>query len=146
MTMDWDEYFMYFAIVARVKCKDTTKVGAVLVSPEGTVILTAFNGPPKGVADLPERFERPQKYLFASHAETNLIAFAARSGIKTLGCKVYCTHLACAACARTLIQAGVVEVVHGDGTFKALEDEEDATRDMYREAGVISRRFVCGEA
>lgn len=130
---------MEFARTARLKCKDTTAVGAVLVSAENTVILTAFNGPPRGVMDKPERFERPEKYLFASHAETNLIAFAARHGIRTAGCKVYCTHFACAACARTLIQAGVSEVVYGSGTFQALEAERTATETMFKEAGVRTR-------
>jgi dCMP deaminase len=139
--MNWDEYFMEFAATAALKCKDTTRVGSVLVSPDNTVILTAFNGPPRGVADKPERFERPEKYLYASHAETNLIAFAARHGIRTAGCKVYCTHLACAACARTMIQAGIAEVVYGHGTFQALEAERDATEAMFKEAGVRTRLF-----
>jgi dCMP deaminase len=139
--IDWDTYFMEFAKTATLKCKDSTKVGACLVSPEGTVILTAFNGPPKGVVDYDHRFERPAKYLFASHAETNLVAFAARSGIKTHHCRVYCTHFACAACARTMIQAGIAEVVHGPGTFQALEEERDAVESMYKEAGVRFREY-----
>lgn len=140
--MGWDEYFMGFAEQARTKSKDTTKVGACLVDPDGAVILTGFNGPPRGVDDIRERFERPAKYLFASHAETNLIAFAARRGIMTKGCKVYCTHLSCAACARTLIQAGIVELVYGDGTFAAIEDERQATTMMCREAGLELRSYV----
>lgn len=139
--MNWDEYFMEFARTAALKGKDTTRVGAVLVSPDNTVVLTGFNGPPRGVADLPERFERPEKYLFASHAETNLIAFAARHGVRTAGCKVYCTHFACAACARTMIQAGITEVVYADGRFQALEAERPAVEAMFKEAGVRTRQF-----
>ena len=41
-------------------------------------LLTAYNGPPRGVQDLAARRGRPAKYLWASHAEANLIAFAAR--------------------------------------------------------------------
>lgn len=132
----WDEYYMSFARLAAIKSKDTTKVGAILVDPDGAVILTGFNGPPKGVLDLPERFERPEKYQYASHAETNLIAFAARRGIMTKDCKVYCTHLSCASCARTLIQAGIVELVYADGTFQALAAEEQSVRFMCQEAGL----------
>ena len=134
--MDWITYYMGFAEHAAKKSKDSTKVGAVLVGPEGEVRLTAYNGPPRGVDDLPERFERPQKYLFASHAEANLIAFAARSGIRTDGCSVYVTHAPCAACARTLIQAGIAHVVHGDGTTSMAQEEFTAAETMLDEANV----------
>jgi dCMP deaminase len=141
MDMDWDQYYMGFAYAACKKSKDTTRVGAVLVDPDGAVILTGFNGPPKGVLDLPERFERPEKYQYASHAETNLIAFAARRGIMTKGCKVYCTHLSCASCARTLIQAGIMELVYDDGSFQALAAEEQAVKFMCQEAGLKLTRY-----
>lgn len=139
--MNWDEYFMRFARHASLKSKDTTKVGAILVDPDGAVILTGFNGPPKGVRDLPERFVRPEKYQYASHAEQNLIAFAARRGIMTKDCKVYCTHMPCANCTKTLIQAGVKEIVHGSGTFQALEEDRKAVQFMCQEVGIDLREF-----
>lgn len=139
--MDWDEYFMGFAAHAAKKSKDSTKVGAALIGPEGEVRLTGYNGPPRGVKDSSDRFERPVKYLFASHAEANLIAFAAREGIRTKGSRVYCTHFPCAACARTMIQAGIVEVVFGSGTFQALEAEKEATATMLFESGVKFRIY-----
>lgn len=135
----WDHYFMGFAAHAATKSKDSTKVGAVLVGPEGEVRLTGFNGIPRGVEDLPERRERPAKYEWASHAETNLIAFAAREGIRTKGCTVYTTHQPCAACTRTLIQAGVAKVVYGAGSFgtgSAMPAEMDTAATMFREAGI----------
>lgn len=138
--MDWQAYYMGFARHAAVKSKDPTKVGAVLVGPDGEVRLTAYNGPPRGVDDRPERFERPTKYLFASHAEANLIAFAAREGIRADECTVYVTHAPCAACARTLIQAGVMRVVHGDGATSMPAEEFTAARQMFAEAGVFVDR------
>lgn len=139
--MDWDEYLMGFAKHAATKSKDSTKVGAVLVDLDNTVLLTAYNGPPRGVDDTADRFERPAKYLFASHSEANLIAFAARKGIQTNNCAVYVTHYPCAACARTLIQAGIKHVVYGPGTFQALEAEKDATTAMFWEAGVETSSY-----
>lgn len=135
--MDWIEYYMGFAEHAALKSKDPTKVGAVLVGPDGEVRLTAYNGPPRGVDDKPERLERPTKYLFASHAEANLVAFAAREGIKTSDCSVYVTHMPCASCARTLIQAGVVEVIYGPGKTSMPEAEFEAAETMFAEASVI---------
>lgn len=134
--MDWNEYFMGFAEHAAKKSKDSTKVGAVLVDPQGSVILTAFNGPPRGVEDRPERFERPVKYMYAAHAEANLIDFAARNGIRTADCMVVSTHMPCAACTRTLIQAGIKIILYGKGEFASLVEEREHTVAMCEEAKV----------
>src|SRR3546814_6598168 len=68
--MNWDQYFIKMAELAATKSKDpSTKVGCVIVGPDNAVRMTGYNGPPRGVLDLPERFERPAKYLFTSHAE-----------------------------------------------------------------------------
>jgi dCMP deaminase len=134
---DWLSYLMGFAQHAATKSKDSTQVGAVLVAENGrTVLLTAYNGPPAGVDDLPERRERPAKYLFASHAEANLVAFAAREGVRTKACTVYVTHHPCSACARALIQAGIREVVYGFGKTSMPAEEFKAAAVMFEEAGV----------
>ena len=135
----WDRRFMDVASLVALWSKDSTRVGAVLVGPGNEIRLTSFNGPPKGIKDTPGRFERPAKYLYASHAGANLVAFAAREGIRTKDCTAYVTHPPCAACARTLIQAGVKRIVFGAGKFtcSATWTEETAAADvMCREAGV----------
>ncbi|MBM9615246.1 hypothetical protein JWJ90_13250 [Desulfobulbus rhabdoformis] len=137
--MNWEEYLYGFAVHAALKSKDSTMVGAALVGPEGEVRLTSYNGPPRGVVDSPDRFERPRKYLFASHAEANLIAFAAREGIRTKGCTVYVTHHPCAGCARTMIQAGIKEIVYGPGKTHMDPEEFIAAAEMCAEAGVVLR-------
>lgn len=145
MTRHWHEYWMGFARHAATKSKDTTRVGAVLVGPERDVRLTGYNGPPIGVQDRPERRERPAKYLYSSHAEANLIAFAAREGISTKGCHVYTTHHPCSACARTLIQAGITKVVYETDIFgpnSAMVDELRAAREMFAEACVEFQQLV----
>jgi dCMP deaminase len=136
--MNWHAYYLGFATWAAQKSKDSTKVGAILIGPDGEIRLTAYNGPPRGVNDTPERLIRPIKYLYASHAEANLIAFAARAGISTAGCTAYVTHHPCASCARTLIQAGITKVVIGDGavTGDIWKDEFAAAFQMFREAKV----------
>jgi dCMP deaminase len=129
-------YYMGFAKLAATRSKDETQVGAVLLGPDGEVRLTGYNGPPVGVEDLPERFERPMKYLFASHAEQNIIAFAAREGISTKGCTLYVTHLPCSGCMKSVIQSGIVNVVFDTGTTSMPEAEFEASMTMAREAGV----------
>lgn len=136
VTSDWLLWMMAMAHLASFRSKDSTKVGAVLIGKNKEVLLTAFNGPPIGVEDLPERFVRPEKYLYASHAEANLVAFAARNGIVTEGMGVVVTHCPCASCARSLIQAGISWVAVGNGTTSMPEEEFDAARTMFEEAGV----------
>ncbi len=137
--MEWDEYLLGFAEHAATKSRDTTRVGAILVGPNREVRLSGFNGPPIGVKESDERRERPTKYLFASHAEQNVLAFAARAGIQTEGCTLYVTHPPCAACSRTIIQAGIKCVAVGRGLLSAAggwEADILASREMFAEAGV----------
>lgn len=137
--MRWMEYYYGFAEHAAKKSKDSTQVGAVLIGPDGEIRLTGYNGPPRGVNDAPERRERPAKYLFASHAEANLIAFAAREGIRTKDCSVFVTHPPCASCARTMIQAGICEIVIGNRQFAsnaAWDLENKAAHEMFSDANV----------
>ena len=135
MNAKWVAHFLKMAETAAEPSKDTTKVGAILVR-DKTILLTAFNGPPAGVEDSPDRFERPQKYLFASHAEQNLVAFSARNGIRAEGCAVVVTHFPCDACARSMIQAGIATVIYGDGKTSMPAEQFEAAMTMFLEAGV----------
>lgn len=137
--MNWAEYYYGFAKHAALKSKDSTQVGAILVGPDGEIRLTGFNGPPRGVIDSPERRERPTKYLFASHAEQNLVAFAAREGIRTKDCTVFVTHYPCSACARSLVQAGIKCVAVGDGKTNMPGEEFQAAALMFQEAEITVR-------
>lgn len=140
--MEWKPYLMGIAEAASVKSKDSTKVGAILVGPNGEVLLTAFNGIPMGVADKPERRDtRPEKYMWVSHAENNALAFAARRGIATEGMTIFVTHFPCSGCAKSLIQAGIKRVVVGNGTTSMPEDEFRVAEIMFREAGVLVERL-----
>lgn len=140
--MNWDDYFMGFAIHASLKSKDpSTKVGCVVVGPDGEIRATGYNGIPRGVKDAPERLERPAKYLWVSHAEENAVAHAARVGVSLKSCRTYVTHHPCSRCARTLIQAGVEQVVVGPNVTMMPEQEFETAGVMFEEAGVIVRRM-----
>ncbi|MEW5729223.1 MAG: dCMP deaminase family protein [Pseudomonadota bacterium] len=140
--MNWTDYFMGFARHAASKSKDpSTQVGAVVIGPDGEIRATGYNGLPRGVADLPERMERPAKYLWTSHAEENLVAHAARVGVSLKGCTVYVTHFPCSRCARSLIQAGVTGVVVDTGTTSMPAEEFEVAEQMFSEAGVTIKRL-----
>lgn len=90
----------------------STKVGAIAVR-DRRILATGFNGLPSGVRDDEARLRnRDLKLAMFVHAETNLVAFAARSGVCLAGSTVYIWPLpACSQCAAVLIQADVARVV-----------------------------------
>lgn len=119
---DWDEYFINIAYMAATRSKDTsTRVGCVIVGPDKEIRSTGYNNPPRGFDDSnPILQQRPEKYSYFVHAEENAIALAARSGIQTKGCTLYCTWTPCMTCARMIIQSGISAViVHREGTDQA---------------------------
>jgi len=131
----WVHRFMEIARLAASWSKDTTKVGAVARNDDRLVLGTGYNGLPRGVQDLPERMERPAKYLWTAHAEENLVAQAARQVLA--GSTVSVTHMCCARCARSLINAGVKRVeFDGKGTTSMPPEEFEVAKVMFQEAGV----------
>lgn len=132
--MKWHNRFLELAKHIATWSKDTTQVGAVAVAPSKQVLETGFNGLPRGVLDLPERMQRPAKYLWTAHAEENLVSHAARQVLE--GSTVYVTHLCCSKCARMLVNAGVSRVIVGDGLTSMPQEEFDVATQMLFEAGV----------
>lgn len=126
---------MTIAEVVSEQSKDTTKVGAVLISKTGHIVMNAYNGPPSRLIDSPDKFVRPDKYKYAAHAEENLISFCARHGISTDGTVVVCTHHPCASCMRKMLAAGIRGCVYGLRTFQALEEDRAFVNTMVRESG-----------
>ena len=124
--------------VAKWSKDPTTKVGAIAVGANNSIIGEGYNGIPRGVQDLPSRMERPSKYLWTSHAEENLIAHAAMSGVSLKGCTVFVTHYPCSRCARLLINSGVSVVYHGAGITSMPSDEFQVASTMLMEAEVRS--------
>lgn len=114
----------------------STKVGCIVTSRDKVVVASGYNGIPQGVADLPERMERPAKYLWTAHAEENAVALAARVGSSLRDGYAYVTHYPCSRCARSLIQAGIRVIYVGQGTTSMPQEEFDVARQMFTEAGV----------
>lgn len=131
----WNQRFLDLAKMVASWSKDpSTKVGAVAVGTARQVVETGFNGLPRGVRDIAERMMRPEKYLWTSHAEENLVAHAARAKLE--GATVYTTHLCCNACARMLINAGVAKVICDGGKTAMPREQFDVAVAMFKEAGV----------
>ncbi len=114
MSEKWDARFLELAKHISDWSKDpSTKVGCVVVGEDREIRSTGFNGFPRGIEDNIERLEdREQKYPLICHAEENAIMHAARIGVSLKGSTAYVTWPPCSRCARSLIQAGIKEVVY----------------------------------
>lgn len=144
----WHQFFLSMATLAASRSRDTsTKVGAVLVDEHYNVRGVGYNGFPRGVNDtIQSRYDRPEKYLWTCHAEENVILSAARNGICTSGCTLYCTHAPCSRCARGIIQAGIVSVVvPASGIIPTMQAELELGATMLKEAGVTIVRLETGK-
>lgn len=127
----WDEYFMKLMDLTKERSKDpNTNIGAVLVDNEHDIITTGYNGMPQGMPENDEIWQRPIKYDFVLHAESNAVLRAARKGRSTLGATLYTTGMPCNNCARNVIAAGVKKIVFFDDGGWAHERKEHITRKL----------------
>ena len=120
----------------------STKVGCVVVGPDREIRSTGFNGFPRGIQDSDDRLtNRDLKYPLICHAEENAIMHAARIGLALKGCTAYVTWPPCTRCARSLIQAGVSEIVIPSGLEipDRWRDDFEMSMGLLREAGVKIR-------
>ena len=143
MSAKWDIRFLKLATHISEWSKDpSTKVGCVVVGPDREIRSTGFNGFPRGIQDSDERLtNRDLKYPLICHAEENAIMHAARIGLALKGCTAYVTWPPCTRCARSLIQAGVSEIVIPSGLEipDRWRDDFEMSMGLLREAGVKIR-------
>ena len=103
----WDEYYLDICKVVAARSKDpNTQIGCVIAGPAHEIRSTGYNSLPRGIRDdVPERLERPTKYLWMEHAERNAIYNAARCGTPLEGCTLYVEIMPCMDCGRAIVQA-----------------------------------------
>lgn len=134
----WAKRFLELARHISSWSKDpSTKVGCVVVGPDKEIRSTGFNGFPRGVKDDERLHERELKYPIICHAEENSIMHAARIGISLKGCVAFVTHPPCCRCARSLIQAGINEVVFYNVDLRDNWSQDTSmAKDIMNEAGM----------
>lgn len=146
--LEWDSYFFNIAYAVSLKSKDQhTKIGCVIVGPDNEIVSTGYNSLPRGANDfVPERYERPEKYNWMSHAERNAIFNAARVGIPTKGCAMYMScGMPCIDCMHAIVQSGIKEIylitdmgAKGNGKYKDFTNSEQ----LARECGILVCEFT----
>lgn len=142
---NWDSYFLDIAEVVRQKSKDpSSKIGAVIVNADKQIVATGFNGFPRGIEEWQlDRWERPIKYKYVSHAEANAIFNAARAGVSVAGSTLYLVGFGpptvpCIECAKAVIQAGITHIV--GRSYKPAPD--NWTEDLAFATGLLREASV----
>jgi dCMP deaminase len=147
-TDKWDRRFIALARHISGWSKDpSTQVGCVVVGPDREIRSTGFNGFPRGIGDTVERLgDRALKYPLICHAEENACMHAARIGVSLKGCAAYVTWPPCTRCARSLVQAGVQEVLFPAGLDipERWREDFELSMSMLQEAGVRLRPVYLG--
>lgn len=122
----WDRHWLRVAWMTAINLsKDpTTKVGAVIVTPDNRQMSTGYNGFPKGVDESPYKWERPLKYEYVVHSELNAIM---NCPFDAKGCTIYITMTPCHRCLCHMINAGIKRIVYNEEynrlTHKDICDE-----------------------
>ena len=133
----WSTRFMALAEHVATWSKDpSTQVGCVIVDKQNRIVSLGFNGFPRGVKDIADRYtDRDTKYKFVAHAERNALDNAPLS---VEGCTLYSPLLPCNECAKSIIQKGITRVVSYDpGDDDRPHLHWDVTKMMFKEAGVM---------
>lgn len=143
MSIKWDRRFLKLARHISSWSKDpSTQVGCVITGADREIRSTGFNGFPRGIEDSAERLEKRElKYPLICHAEENAIMHAARIGVSLKACTAYVTWPPCTRCARSLVQAGVREVVYPDQLDipERWREDFEMSSGMFAEAGIVVR-------
>jgi dCMP deaminase len=119
---------------------ESTKVGAVITTVDGSPVSWGFNGMPMGIDDtVPARHVRPYKYKWMAHAERNAMDLASRTDLSD--CVMFITFSPCTTCAQSIIQRKIKAIVI-DSNFTAdkvperWQEDMIVAQEMLLEAGV----------
>lgn len=113
---------------------ESTKVGAVITTVDGSPISWGFNGMAMGINDdIPERHERPIKYKWMCHAERNALDLSNRS---VENCVMFVTFSPCSSCAQSIIQRKIKTVVVD------LKSAPENAPDRWKEDMLIAKEMI----
>lgn len=124
--MNWDEYALELAEVARLKSKDPwVKVGACLLRHDNTVAGIGFNGFPAGMNE--DWSDRDKRRMFVIHAEQNALRY-----VKPEECRLIATTLLpCNDCLRSIAGYGIKRVV-----YRETYDRDESTIELSNMFGI----------
>ena len=149
--LEFDIVYMGMAeCVSRLSYAQRSKVGCVIVTPEGQVISQGYNGTPSGmdncceIEEIVHDFDSEGYYgeytklvtkKEVLHAESNAITKCAKFGGSTNHSTIYVTLSPCYECAKLIIQAGIKRVVYKD-IYRITDG-----LDLLTQAGIICEQI-----
>jgi dCMP deaminase len=144
--LKWYTRFMDMADLICTWSKDpSTKVASVAINEKKQLLSMGYNGFPRGIKDIPERYEtREVKYKYVLHAEQNLISNAVANGVSLDRSIVLVSGLPpCDRCALELIQADISTIVVKKSDIAIIKANRlewwkswQFSNDLFGEAGV----------
>lgn len=144
----WDVTWMEMAQKIAERSKDTsTKIGAMLVSPDNTVAIPGYNGFPPKFPDLKKYWENRNdesgeltKYDLVLHAEANAMDNA--QGIASLeGWTIYSTTHPCIRCMARILRKKIRRIVFLDMKNTKMNLKEELGVEAASHMGVSVERF-----
>jgi len=133
---------MQMAFVISSMSKDpSTKVGAVLVSPDRTRLSVGYNGFPTRIPDYKHWWQNRDsetddfcKYDLVRHAEMNAIT-QAKTDLKSWS--IYITHHPCLECAKHIVSEGIARVIYTTSSDKiTMKIKKNKIRELFKIANV----------
>ena len=114
--LQWNDLFAAVTKLFSLRSSCSKTRQCCLLIKDNRIISVGVNGAPSGTINCMEdgREEVCGKDSSGScflgiHAEANAIGYAARNGINTEGCIIYCTMTPCISCAKLVVAAGIKE-------------------------------------
>jgi len=143
----WHNRFMALADHVSTWTKDPNKgVGAVIVDDKHRVLGIGYNGFPRGVKDLPERYaDRELKHDLVCHAERNALD---NYPAPVDSCTMYASYFPCSECAKSIAQRGITTVISrvpDMDSEHATRFKWDITHLIFKEAGIRVLYYVVEE-
>lgn len=129
-------------VATRATCPRRS-VGALIVK-DRRIVATGYNGAPAGLPHCPpggHEHEWPTGCMRAGHcirslhAEQNALLQAAKIGIPCEGATMYVTCQPCNACAKMIVNAGIVRVIY-EGDYP-----DEFSKEIFREAQLEVLRY-----
>jgi len=139
MRQSWDDFFFEAANLISKRSTCLRRQYGCVLARDKTIISTGFNGAPRGCLHCGDigcareglaSGEKPE-LCRATHAEQNCVANAARLGVSTMDTELYISpsDMPCPACAKILINAGVVAIHYKQTDYPGWEQSEALFKD-----------------
>jgi dCMP deaminase len=107
----WDQHWLQVAQITSELSKDpSTKVGAVIVTPDNRQCSLGYNGFAAGIEETEEMWNvREIKLKHVIHAEENCLL---NCPFNPDGCSIYITHQPCPKCIIKLAQSRIKKIIY----------------------------------